>query len=190
MIYDVGEITKTLQSDFKLFGSSPSTLAGNHATPERLAVLVLELEKLTADIEARRAGLSDWLPDAGVAKWDADMAKWKGRLGLYRAALTTAHPRDRSAVLWSVTAPLLMGFYGGPDSKLPQQPLDAFTPFSLANQLDDADAWRTERWNLLLSDLHDGLAKIPDAIPGWVWAGLGLGVLAVGAYVVAALRPR
>lgn len=192
MAYDVGFITRRLQNEFRLFNRDPSQQVRNNATPQRLAVLIKDLKKLTSEIEAKRdTAAFDWTPDAGVVIWDRDMEKWKGRLAAYEQAVISAEPDDRAAVLWTVTAPLLIGYYGGEDSTLPQQPLDAVTPFSLANQLDVAEAWRAERWRLFWEDLKKGLGDLPDVIPWWVWAALGSGaVLVVGSLAWGATRRR
>lgn len=192
MPYDVGRITRDLQSEFHLFKRSPADQAQNNATPERISALLAALEILTNQIAAQRAEFSDFVPDASVPHWDNDMAKWRSRLAGYIKAVRAAAPGDRAAILWSVTAPLLIGFYGGEHSKLPQQPLDAVTPFSLANQLNVADAWREERYQLFWKDVRDNLKNLlpnlagalADLVPGWVWWAVGGGAVVITGAVV------
>lgn len=191
MKYDVGLITRRLQSEFRLFDRDPRQQTTNEATPQRIAVLLNSLQKLTDQIVAKRETMSDWVPDMGIVLWDKDMAQWQERLAVYKQAVASAAPTDRAAILWTVTAPLLLGFYGGADSDLPQQPLDAVTPFSLANQLDVAEGWREERWKLFLEDLKNGFENLPKIVPWWVWAALGTGaVLVVGSMIYGATGRR
>jgi hypothetical protein len=174
--------------------------AKNLATPENLKVLLKALDDVTSDVLEQRheltagdvakavllapvgllAGLFD--EDEALESWDKRMVQWRGRLGAYHDAVDKAPPGDRQDVLWSVTAPLLLGFFGGEASKLPQQPLDAVTPFMLANQLNVDAAWKEERWELLKEDLLEGVANAAKT------AGAGLGALAIaGVFVVGAV---
>lgn len=192
-MYDVGKITRELQSAFRLFGPATKSHDGvvkleladkegtdkNLATAANLRLLVDELEQLTQQIIDKRDELEMNMATIGavilfgpgsllvtqeeaLASWDLDMTRWRGRLGAYRDAVDAAPSEDRATVLWGVTAPLLLGFYGGEASKLPQQPLDAATPFALANQLNVVDEWRAERWKLFIKDLKDGLKQVVD----------------------------
>jgi hypothetical protein len=167
--------------------------ATNLATPENLAVLVDSLEDFTAALAAERIRLESLAGDlenaiAGilvgvetkedVEAWDADFSEWRSRLQNYRVQVDKAPPGDRGDVLWSVTAPLLLGFYGGENSEAPQQPIDAVTPFSLANQLRVADAWREERLRLLREDIAEEAKKVVTGIGGGALLG-GLALLAL-----------
>jgi len=174
-MFDVGKITRDIQGQFGLFATTPDPTEENRATPEYLAVLVGSLGDLTRAMEVRRAELSDWLPDKGVIDWDRDFAKWKNRLVMYAAEVSAAAPGDRKAVLWTVTAPLLLGFFGGAEGKLPKQPIDAATPFSLSNQLDVSQSWRAQQWDLLYEDLKKNAV---DAVSS------GVGGLLIAAAVV------
>jgi len=181
MPYDIASITRGLQDEFRLFQRDPTSQAENTATPERVGVLLGSLRRLTDQIQAQRDKFSSFVPDASISHWDIDMATWKGRLGAYQTAVTAAPRGDRGAILWNVTAPLLLGFYGGALSYDNQRPLDAVTPFMLANQIEVADAWRADRLRLFWVDLYTNLKALPgqilsgiwDAVPWWVWAGAG-----------------
>lgn len=200
MAYDTGLITRELQQAFRLFKSAGvsrsdvlalelADLEGtdrNLATPENVDVLLAALDDLTADLIAARATMSNWLPDAAIANWDGDLAKWRGRLGAYHDAVDAAPPGDRQAILWGVTAPLLIGYFGGEASKLPQQPIDAVTPFSLANQLAVDDAWREERWRLFKDDLATAFKDLANV-------GFGIGgvvLFAGGAWLLSRFLRR
>lgn len=183
MAFDVGKIVRETQRDFSLFctESRDATVAcktTNSATPEHVGQLLNALDDLTEEMRSKRATLSDWLPDAAIISWDNDFAKWRGRLGAYHDNVNAAPAGDRQAILWQTTAPLLLGFYGGEASKLPQQVADVATPFSLSNQLDVDEAWRDERLRLFRDDIRSGLT--PNIPGGW-------GLVVAGAVGVAAL---
>lgn len=154
-MFDVASLTRDFQSEFVLFDRRPvaGEVLTNKATPGNLRRFLAKLQVLTAALVAKRETLSDWAPDAAIFAWDNDLVRWRGRLAAYIDACDAAPADDRQAVLWTVTAPLLLGFYGGPASKLPQQPIDAVTPFMLANELAVDEAWRDERWRLFQEDL-------------------------------------
>lgn len=186
MPYDVGKITKDIQQRFRLF-SPPGTphkeveelmeSEKNKATPGNIRILLAALSKVTT---ATMAARTEWglITDAGVDSWDHDLDKWRTRLADYQALAEAAPLGDREAILWDVTAPLLLGFYGGPESKLPQQTLDAATPFILANGIDVAEEWREERWRLFVQDIKDNAKDLAINI-GWIAAvaiGGALGV--------------
>lgn len=178
MPYDIGAITKELQSDFRLFSTWPAGTgrddielalvddgATNRATPENVGRLLDALERLTTDIAAARATMSDWLPDIGVVLWDGRFKQWTERLQQYQVEVGKAPPGDRADILWSTTAPLLLGYYGGENSTEPQKPIDAVTPFMLANQLEVAEAWRDERWRLFKQDLAESVEAVSWLAP-------------------------
>lgn len=194
MTYDIGKMTRELQDRFRLFKRDHrDELPGdgkNLATPTNVKALVVALEELTEKILEQRADGVPLRPDFAeldpdFATWDADMSKWQDRLSDYYDAVDAAAPDDRAAILWSVTAPLLIGFYGGEEAKTPQQPLDAMTPFSLANQLELAKAWKDERWNLLLQEIKEKLQQLGIDVGLIIAAaaGVALGVSALFAHI-------
>lgn len=193
MPYDVGAITRDLQSAFRLFIGVPAPTrpavieleledaegtATNLATPANIAVLLRALRRLTDDIAKARSELSDLIPDAGLLAWNLGWIGWRSRLARYEAEVAKAPVGDRADILWTVTAPLLLGFFGGENSTDPQKPIDAITPFSLANQLQIAEEWRAERLRLFNADLKQAFK---DA------ASIGSGALVVAAVIVGLL---
>jgi hypothetical protein len=210
--YDVGQITRELQARFRLFAPGTTTpiamrdeaiqlelddadgTSQNLATPENLTVLIDALDTFTKEVMVARSGLQIQ-KDAGsivavltggdaesLAAWDSRLSQWRGRLGAYDDAVSKAPPGDRQDVLWSVTAPLLLGFFGGEASKLPQQPLDAVSPFILANQLRVLDDWRDERWAMFVDDLETGFADAIKIGGGLVAVLLPAAVIAAGVW--------
>lgn len=161
---DVGAIVRQVQAAFRLFGV-PGAQGRNLATPRNLLVLIEQLRALTDELIEQRIGLGVALPSPAMAQWDTDYSAWRDRLGEYFEAASSAAPDDRRAVLWSVTAPLLLGHYptGGP-----QRVADVATPFSLANQLDVDDDWADERLGLLFSDIVDEARRVvADPLKQW-----------------------
>lgn len=202
-MYDVGAIAKDVQQRFKLFASTRDGLAveQNLATPANLRVLLVSLDAMSDELVAQRNALFlDFADDAlpyWLPQWDSDMSKWRGRLGAYfdavDAAVAAGHPDDREfgcdgsgaqCVLWAVTAPLLLGYYGGEASKLPQQPIDAVTPYMLANSIDVAEAWRQERLALLWDDLARGVRDVLEVGTSAAGALVTTAAIVVGAIVV------
>jgi hypothetical protein len=116
------------------------------------------------------------LPNVALIGWAVSMAAWRERLAKYRAAVGDAPPSDRQAILWDVTAPLLVGYYGGEDSDEPQRVIDAVTPFMLANMQQVEDEFRDELWELFLEDLKTNAADIVKPLA----VGFGFGALALG----------
>lgn len=164
-MYDVGNIARTLQDEFALFVRPGEPPRANTATAGHLRELVATLEVFTEELFLQRMqGASLLGADADDDRWDAAFASWNNRLQAYDDALQGVPDDDRKVVLWSVTAPLLLGLYGGELNKGVRKPMDAVTPFSLANQLDVAEAWREERWARLLDDLADNAADVVDVV--------------------------
>lgn len=114
------------------------------------------LLELTAQLEG--ANTARGAPEDQLTR---DLRRWSVRVTEYSmvtAAVPIEQQYDREPVLWDVTAPLLLGWYGGPDGTnvLPpggffagfdaklQHPPDIATPYSLANQLKvgrDFEEW-------------------------------------------------
>lgn len=192
MPYDIGRITRELQQEFRLFkprGVVPGLARQrvdqgqqfNRATPENIAILLAALDTLTDDLKVARDALGNWTADASVAHWDHDFDAWLHRLDDYIFEVSKAPPGDRQDILWSVTAPLLLGYFGGEDSKLPQQRIDAVTPFVLANQLEVTEQWRNQRWDKLIEDIEQNAGDIAKPVA----IGVGtIAAVAVGAWVL------
>jgi hypothetical protein len=176
MPFDVGRIVRDVQGEFDLFCATREECEtkSNTATPEHLAVLLASLRAVTdaADDEGGLAGTTAFFA----------LAQWRRRLDAYDAFVSAAAPGDRVAVLWTVTAPLLLGFYGGPESDEPQRVADVATPFILANASEISEAWRNERRRMFFNDLERGAREIADditspiGVPLWVWGAGALGL--------------
>lgn len=112
-----------------------------------------------------------------------DFRAWQGRLGAYRNLLEGAIARgqgDNPAdvdVLWSVTAPLILGLYGGQGSDEPQRTADLATPFILSNQIQVAEDFQRENLERFFTDLKTGAAQV---------AGFTFGSLATAAALAGA----
>ena len=181
-VYDVGRMVR----DYTVTILHPTP---NLATPINLAMLLERLQALTdslerADEERRRVpGLLNVAPcvfDDGRAL-DAlclDLVRWHRRLDEYTMHATSIpaeRSHDRDAVLWEVTAPLFLGYYGGrTGTEVPlveggfppafdptaQHGPDLATPFSLANQLAVYEEFEQDNWDRLLDDLREGAANV------------------------------
>ena len=136
----------------------------------------------------------------GEGQLCADLQRWRVRLSEYSmavGAVPEADQYDRTKTLWSVTAPLFLGWYGGKTGKeIPlvaggfpagfdpalRHPPDIGTPYSLANQFGIAQAWSKERKDKVLGEMLDpgkGNKSSKDfGIAPWLIGGaLALGVL-------------
>lgn len=211
-LYDVGEIVKGYQHNW--LGVAP-----NHATPLELHELLLTLDDVTGQLETSidghtesSAGRAAKLGLMGAGLWIAfdkaardeqrslqavklDLARWRERLDSYTAYVEAAIPakeQDRRAVLWEVTAPLFLGWYGGPTgTEIPivgqpdgfdptiQHTADIGSPFRIANELGVWISWSKERRRLLKKDLGDAAKRTGKGLGkllGGVAIGLGIGV--------------
>lgn len=176
MAYDVGAIVRDTQAEFNLFGVHSRGKVGqkklNRATPENLALLLGALVTFTDELVAWRAAMDadqDWRQRVlgttgieGLAIVDDDLAAWHLRLDGYIFDVSKAPPGDRQDVLWDVTAPLLLGFYGGPDSAAGQSVADVATPFSIANRLLVSDEWQREAFDAWQADTIASYANAVD----------------------------
>jgi len=211
-IYDVGAIVAAYQDEW--LRKTP-----NHVTPAALRDLLFFLDELTQTIERKDLAIRtidlgetevvvqcDKLPDyaPGYAEPCVELQRWRARLEEYMLVLAEVPPEDdfeRMAVLWNVTAPLFLGWYGGPSGHevalvaggFPpgfnpelQHRADIATPYILANQYGVADAWEVRRSDLLIDDLTPTIPPLPSSddfktalIYGAVALGsvLGLGLL-------------
>lgn len=189
--FDVGRIVRDYQAKF--VGTSP-----NLAMPATMVILLAELEDLTRRLEERDEGISPQVSQ--------DLTRWRARLDGYHEALAKAPSLDdRQAILWTVTAPLLLGWYGGPTGTeveltpggFPpgfntdhEHTADLATPFSLANQMGVAEEWDRRRLDLLGQDLKEAALKRPLGVHwGW-WVAGGVGVVGLATGVAIAARGR
>jgi hypothetical protein len=196
-----------------------------HATPPRvhpaqLLPLLQVLDKVTTIAEKHAAKVRVWLSERGGTSdlwqqfWpvEKELEGWRLRLINYRAVVDGCLPEDDAeCTLWSVTAPLFFGFFGGATSKEPPQPSDVMTPFKLANRLGAiTDADEVSNIDSLLEDLGrstgevtvvikdatvgtvralgEAAGKVVGAAAGGIKAGLlsdagGVALLGVGAFI-------
>ncbi|MGH1343782.1 MAG: hypothetical protein ACRBN8_19655 [Nannocystales bacterium] len=209
-MYDVGTIVRGYQLEW--LGEAP-----NHATPLELHELLLTLDKLTRQLEASISdhaetsvervvklglmGAGLWIvtdkarrgEQRSLQQVETDLKRWRARLDDYIAKVEAVMPereQDRRSVLWGVTAPLFLGWYGGPSGveipvvgqsetfdparKAPHL-IDLGTPYRIANQLGVWLDWNRRRPELLKEDLKNDSKDLGLAF------GLGLLGLGVGA---------
>jgi hypothetical protein len=122
----------------------------NLATPMTWMGVLEDLDKLTTEIEGKQAARVAADPSFGTDQLSKDIERWRARLDWYTLATHAAtDPLDRNQVLWDVTAPLMMGWHGGPKGTDVLAPggyppgfnvqaahgADISTPYSLANQM-------------------------------------------------------
>lgn len=186
--YDLGEIV----ASYNRAWLGPNTEGVNSVTPAALMGLIEFLERFTVQLEeadeaarlilegpatggtGERLLACDELHAygrAGLVQPCVDLQRWRARLDEYAMAVHTVPPDlqyDRDQTLWSVTAPLFVGFYGGPtgheeplaaggfppgfNAEL-QHPPDIATPYMLANAYGVEAAWNEERKARLWDDL-------------------------------------
>ena len=227
-IYDVGELVREYQLSWLGKAPNHATPIELRQLLAKLEGLTQQLEDSAVDhavessTRAAELGLAGLMsPTLGPAIWAfadksrrgeqrsleqvrRDLERWRARLDDYTAkveaaiAATPTLEQDRKAVLWSVTAPLLLGWYGGPTGvELPlvgqpetfnpklQHLADVGEPYRIANQLGVWLEWRERRKELLIKDLKDG-AKEQGSKAGWIAlaavAGVGVGVGAAYAF--------
>jgi hypothetical protein len=200
--YDVAQIVRGYQQAWA--GKAP-----NHLTPIDMLDLLLFLDDFTRVLEqddlARRMR-SDGPRSCESLEFDfpqyaapcRDLARWRRRLDeylMFTSAVPVEQQSDREAILWNVTAPLFVGWYGGetgveipldPQAFPPgfnpafRHPADIATPYSLANQFGIYVAWEDERKRRLVKDLTDPLIPSPTNI----WLAVAVGALLLGGYAV------
>lgn len=179
-MFDVGAIARDLQTEFGLFQRAGAPPEPNSATPQHLRELAARLDVLTEALFRERLTSSSLVTsNIGEAQWDAAWLAWRSRLDAYVDALDGVADDDHQAVLWSVTAPLLLGFFGGEQGTAPRRPMDAVTPFSLANQLNVTQEWREIQLDAFVQDLKDNARDIVGGIgtTALVVVGVGVGLL-------------
>lgn len=202
--YDVGDIVR--QYSRAWLGPPPP----NSATPIDVLDLLFFLDDFTTELEAedlrRRTGnlpkpaSCEYMEtvQAGYKSICRDLQRWRKRLDEYLmvvSAIPLEEENDRRAILWSVTAPLFVGWYGGETGHEVELPPDAFppgfnpelrhppdiaTPYLLANQLGVYFAWMAERRRRLVADIKDPLT--PETKDYALLAAAGLVVVGLFAF--------
>ncbi len=201
-LYDVGEIVK--QKTLEWLGTEPNlaTPANLLLLLEELDELTTQIEAHVdehgPESVVTRAGTQGIVVPAGlfgIALWMAedkarrehqraldavlaDLKRFRVRLDRYFAYVDAAEdPSDRSAVLWEVTNPLFLGWFGGETGTEVELPADgvpeAFSvasqhladlgePFRIANALGVWLEWKRRTPELLIEDAADEAKKIAD----------------------------
>lgn len=217
-LYDVGEIVR--QKTLEWLGAEPNlaTPANLLLLLEELDELTKQLEAHVAEhgpqsVVTRAGTLSLIVPTGpfGVALWMAedkarrehrraleallaDLRRFRVRLDRYFAYVEAASdPSDRAAVLWEVTAPLFLGWFGGesgfevelPEDGVPesfntgaQHLADLGEPFRIANAFGVWLEWKQRTPELLTEDAGEEASKVAkraaDAAMGILPNGPGL----------------
>ena len=194
---------KEVQTYFRLFDPD-KTGQKNIATPRFLFPFLEFLRVVTEDAE-KHAPAKKGI--ASVPSFAGDMARWKERLALYtrdtHLAIAQGEIDSHTAVLHSVSAPLLLGIYSQPPPagvKVDDEGrgiLDAVTPITLAHQANVSSAVMDAAWSQLGSDLVEsagatasqvleiGQEVVARAVGFWLLlsaAGASVIALGVGAY--------
>lgn len=189
--YDTGAIIKYYQGAI-------TKVSPNLAYPKTWVIVLGELNEITEELEKedilRRtpaAGPGSVVVGVPKDQLTVDLERWRARLDHYMLITHSAKDEyDRQATLWEVTAPLLLGWVGGPtgtELSLPvggyvegfntkaQHGADIATPYDIANRLGVWKDWQRQRVDLLASDMAqaakdiaDDLTK-PGGIPWWGW---------------------
>ena len=199
-LYDVGEIVR--QKTLEWLGTEPNlaTPANLLLLLEELDELTKQLEAHVAEhdpqnIVTRAGTLSLIAPTGpfGVALWMAedkarrehrraleallaDLRRYRVRLDRYFAYVEAASdPSDRNAVLWEVTAPVFLGWFGGesgsevelPEGGVPenfnteaQHLADLGEPFRIANAFGVWLKWKQRTPELLTEDAGEEASKV------------------------------
>jgi hypothetical protein len=203
--YNIGEIVRHYQHAWA--GKAP-----NHFTPIDMLDLLFWLDEFTTvleeqDLKRRMPLVGPQTPVScedmeitaeGYGSICRDLRRWRLRLDEYMqftAAVPVEQQSDRSVILWEVTAPLFVGWYGGPTGTeipldpdafppgfdpLVRHPADIASPYMIANGLGIWVAWQDERRKRLVADLTD-----PFKPSGTDWALIAAaGALVLGGYAL------
>ncbi len=202
--YDVGEIVRGYTDAWI------NTPPWNHVTPAEMMDLMLFLDDMTSELESvdeekRRVEVgapgsgSYYLRPCrktapGYRQLCVDLRRWRVRLDEYMMLVGSVpyeQQYDRNAILWEVTAPLFLGWYGGlTGDEVPlvefgyapgfntelRHPPDIATLYSLANQHDVFFAWEQERRKRLHRDLKKPYQSALSRLP--LYAAIGVTVYA------------
>ena len=185
--YNVGEIVRDYTHAW--LGVEP-----NYATPADILDLLLFLDDMTEAL-ALAAGNISWMDPDSQDQLKIDLERWQNRLNEYlleTAAVPIEQSGDRRAILWTVTAPLFLGWYGGPTgteivlpaSDFPpgfnpelKHPPDLATPYQIANELNVFFDWEQERRRRLVKD-------VTKPFTAGTKAAFPIGAVAVGAAAI------
>ena len=189
-IFDVGVVVRAYSKAW--IGVAP-----NQVTPANLRDLMLFLDDFTvkleeADIVSRTqlqgpltGGPGEVLIDcdelgsygrAGLIEPCLELQRWRTRLDEYQMQVNLVPPEqdfDREATLWTVTAPLFLGWYGGPEGTDPlveggfnpgfsadlQHAPDIGTVYRLANSYGIEKAWEKKRREMFIDDIVPDLPE-------------------------------
>ena len=154
MAFDVAKIT--LDQQHKYLGDPPSKAP----TPATLRLLLGSLKALTDELEkhARAAREESFWGTTPAGAWWTDFRRWQKRLDTYISIAQAASSDDIQATLWSVTAPLLLGQFGGKEAEGEKfKTPDISSPFILWNQVEVEDQSRKDAWEAFKKDIKDPL---------------------------------
>jgi len=222
-MYDVGTIVRGYQLEWLGVAPNHATPLELHELLLTLDKLTQQLEasisdhaEASAERVAKLGLMNTALPGVGTALWivtdkarrdeqrslqqvEVDLKRWRTRLDDYTAKVEAVMPKreqDRRAVLWGVTAPLLLGWYGGPSGvEIPvvgqpetfdparKEPhlIDLGTPYRIANQLGVWLDWNRRRPEMFKKDIADGAKRTGTGLGLAIGGGLvGLGLGAAG----------
>lgn len=148
-------------------------LTYNKATPEAMAVLIEELDRLTDELQVRINDLSPSLWNEEVQKLRFNFDHWLDDLSVYRSHVEQAVEEGAGpqAIYHCVTAPLLLGWYPnadctGPNPAQTQQMTAAVgVPLEMLNRvlcIQDAQEHASESVADYFIGLRDGLIELSE----------------------------
>lgn len=153
------------------------TWSSKNATPARLSGLVDYLGRLTDYVVAQADEQVDE-PTEPPASGSPEVIAWRARLAYYRGALddciAAGKGEDPKCVYWSVTNPLLWGWFGAespecaPDAECTQRPADVGEPFRLAHMLAVRTKWAEEGgWSKFGEYVAESAVEVKDTGAEW-----------------------
>lgn len=188
LLEELDEVTQQVEAHVKEHG--PEGMVARAGSLALMVPSVFGVAAWMAEDKARREHLR------ALEASMLDLRRWRVRLDRYVAYVEAAIPEredgtrgqgERMAVLWEVTSPLFLGWFGGetgteielPEGGVPENfntearhlP-DLGEPFRLANAFDVWLEWKQRTPTLLVEDTADEAAKVAEKA-----AGGALGVL-------------